>query len=415
MTASPFQRSLLAAAACALASSAQAQATVQIYGVIDAGVTSVSGLRNGTVKQLVSGIMDGSRVGLRANEDLGGGWRALVTLEHRLEADTGLSVNRPASGSQLPDRVARAALLGLPAALQPVVDNVGGSLGATLGVNLTNNFWDRQAFVGLVTPVGAVLAGRQYTPAYEVSASFDALGTQSALAFGQVAAIPASIDIRVSNALQYRALVGGLTVSLMQNFAEGSASAGRLLGGMAIYRGAGWSVGGGHNTRKSELGATSLTSTVLGASAAAFGGEGFVQIVQVKDDNPSGLAGLQAQLTPVVGAATAGLVQDAFVNGFRQDARAWHLGFKRGFGAHTVYVAYNRLDDRRAAKADTASYGLTYSYALSRRTDVNTSATRFDNRGLGQAAAGGGGYLGGVTATAGRDSTSLALGLRHRF
>ena len=44
--------------------------------------------------------------------------------------------------------------------------------------------WDRQIYVGLVTPFGAVLAGRQYTPAYELSAAFDVMGTQSSL-FGQ--------------------------------------------------------------------------------------------------------------------------------------------------------------------------------------------------------------------------------------
>jgi hypothetical protein len=40
---------------------------------------------------------------------------------------------------------------------------------------------------------------------------------------------------------------------------------------------------------------------------------------------------------------------------------------------------------------------------------------RFDNRKNGQAAPGGNGYLGGVTRAAGVDSTSLALGIRHRF
>ena len=65
--------------------------------------------------------------------------------------------------------------------------------------------------------------------------------------------------------------------------------------------------------------------------------------------------------------------------------------------------------------ADVASYGMAYSYALSPRTDLNAVITRFENTGLGQAAPGGAGYLGGVTASAGTDSTSLALGIRHRF
>ena len=34
-------------------------------------------------------------------------------------------------------------------------------------MNLNNNGFDRQAWAGLVTPVGGFLAGRQYTPAFE--------------------------------------------------------------------------------------------------------------------------------------------------------------------------------------------------------------------------------------------------------
>ena len=47
--------------------------------------------------------------------------------------------------------------------------------------------------------------------------------------------------------------------------------------------------------------------------------------------------------------------------------------------------------------------------------DINLAVARFTNAALAQAAPGGGGYLGGVTASAGTDATSLALGLRHRF
>ena len=80
-----------------------------------------------------------------------------------------------------------------------------------------------------------------------------------------------------------------------------------------------------------------------------------------------------------------------------------------------MYVAYSAYNDKRPNNADTASYGVTYSYAFSKRTDLNTALTHFNNKGLAQAAPGNAGSLGGVTASAGRDSSSLALGLRHRF
>jgi predicted porin len=406
---------VIALATVLAGSGAAAQTHVQIYGVIDAGVTQVSGLRQGTTTQLASGIMDGSRFGLRVNEDLGGGWRALVTLEHRLELDTGIGINRPISSGQLPDRISQAALLGLPAPLQPVVDAVATQIGTGVGVNLNNAFWDRQAFLGLVTPYGAILAGRQYTPAFEINARFDALGTQSGLSAGQVGSLPAAVDIRASNALAWRAEVGGLTLSVMHAAAEGSTTTGRLQGALAMYRSGALAVGVGYNTRHNEQGRKSLTNLVLGASMKTGATEFFAMTASIEDENPSGLSGLATQLTPQVGAPTAALVQGAFVNALKQDARLMHLGAKHTQGVHTLYLAWTQLDDKRAANADTQSYGVAYTYALSPRTDLNTVLVRFDNRGLGQAAPGGNGYLGGVTARAGTDATGLALGLRHRF
>lgn len=399
-------------AACA---PAWGQTSVQLYGLIDAGVNRVSGLRGGTVTQLASGIMEGTRLGVRVQEDLGGGWRALATLESRIEADTGGVSNRPPSGTQLPDRLSQATLLGLPSALQPAVSGVAAQIGGSIGTNVAGNFWDRQIYVGVVTPVGAVLAGRQYTPAYEVSAAFDTLATQSSLAAGQVAAVPGSVDIRVSNALAYRIQTGGFTASVMAAAGEGSTTTGRLLGAMAIQRGDTYAVGVGYNTRENERGEKSLTSLVLGASLNLGPGTLYGLAAAVEDENPSGLSGIAGSLAPVVGLPTATVVQNAFRNGFRQDSRLLHGGYRLTRGEHTVYVAYSSSDDRTAFDADVASYGVAYTYALSKRTDINAVLTRFDNQGLAQAAPGGGGFVGGFTASAGTDSTNIALGIRHRF
>jgi predicted porin len=407
----PFLFSLLAAAS----TMAMAQSAVTLYGIADVGVTAVSGLRDGTAKQLVSGIMEGSRFGVRGDEDLGGGYRVLFTLEHRLELDFGGISNRPVTGSQLPDRVSQAAQLGLPLAFQPVVDGVAGSLGSTLGVNLNGAFWDRQAFIAFVTPVGGILAGRQYTPAYEVIATFDTLGTQSPLAAGQVGSIPATVDIRANNSLAYRIRLGGLSAALMVTAAEGSTTTGRLIGLNAIYKGKGYSVGLGHNTRENELGQTSLTSTIVGGTLDIGPGTVSAMVGQVTDDNPTGVSSIGALVAPQVGAANGALVQSAFTEALKQDAQLVHVGYKMTTGVNTFYVAYTQLNDKRASDADTRSYGVAYTYSLSKRTDLNASVTRFDNSGLGQAAPGAAGYLGGVTASAGTDSTSVALGIRHRF
>jgi hypothetical protein len=285
---------------------------------------------------------------------------------------------------------------------------------------LAGNYWDRQAYVGLVTPVGAVLAGRQYTPAYEVASTFDTLQTQSALAAGQVAAFPPSIDIRVSNAVAYRIQAGGFSGGLMYTV-EADPSATTLKGVSAMYKSEAFAVGLGYNTHKNELGQKALTSTVLGASVKIGPGQLSGLVGKVKDDHPFGLsvisAGLQA--APPAGAglpkAFADLVQGAFINSAKQDARLAHIGYRFTVGASTVYVAYSLYNDRLPSNADTASYGAVYSYGLSKRTDLNFAVTRFNNKGQGQAAPGAGGYLGGVTEKAGTDSSSVALGLRHRF
>jgi hypothetical protein len=64
------------------------------------------------VTTIASGIMEGSRFGLRGSEDIGGGYKAIFTLENRFELDTGSVTNRPNSGTQMPDRVATSVAAG---------------------------------------------------------------------------------------------------------------------------------------------------------------------------------------------------------------------------------------------------------------------------------------------------------------
>ncbi|OGA97392.1 MAG: porin [Burkholderiales bacterium RIFCSPHIGHO2_12_FULL_61_11] len=413
---------------------AMAQSIVTLYGIADGGINYVTGLKNGSSTAIASGIMDGSRWGLRGVEDLGGGYKAIFTLENRFELDTGAMSNTPASGMQLPDRMSSAAglgLTGLAAVVAPsVIPGVNSVIASNLGVNVGasgNRLFDRQSYAGLITSFGALTLGRQYTPGFTVGASFDALQTQSSLAVGQVASFPPAFDIRLSNTLQYGIKAGGITATLMYGAGEvaGNNSAGRFWGGMVIYKGDRFSVGFGRNQRKNELGQDSLEDNVLGASVEVGPGSLYGLYATVKDDHPTGLSSIgvlvgnnPALVTPfgAAGAATIGAAyQMAYNNAFKQDARLMHIGYRLSSGVHTVVVAFNRLDDQRASDADTDSYGLAYIYALSKRTNLNAVLTRFNNKGNGQAAPGGAAFLGGVTSSAGTDSTSLAFGIRHAF
>ncbi|MEO8121957.1 MAG: porin [Rhodoferax sp.] len=111
----------------------------------------------------------------------------------------------------------------------------------------------------------------------------------------------------------------------------------------------------------------------------------------------------------------AALVQNAFINAFKQDGTLFHIGYRYVTGPSTIALAYNHYNDNRPSDSDVTSYGVAYTYALSKRTDLNAVLVHYDNQNLAQVAPGGNGYIGGVTASAGTDSTGLALGIRHRF
>jgi len=399
---------------------AQAQSSVTLYGIADAGIQYTTG-QDAAKTRLVSGIMEGSRFGFRGNEDLGGGWRTIFTLENRLELDTGAVSNRPPSGIQLPDRFYTAAGLGLPAplavleangTLRAIADNVATQ---TVGVNLPGRLFDRQAFVGLVTPFGAFLGGRQYTPAFEIVATFETMKNESSLAFGQVNGFPPPVDIRIENAASYRFLLGPWSGSLMYGLGEGSVATGRLIGTHVAYKSPAFSAGVAYQTRENERGEKSLTTFVVAGEAPIGPGKLSALYGKIDDDHPAGLSSLQTSLTPQVGPLIAQLIADGYRSALTQDADMYHVGYRIVSGPHTVSVAYNRYDDKQRRNLDVQSYGTVYSYALSKRTDLSAVLTRFDNNRNAQSAPGQQGFLGGVTSEAGQDALNVALGIRHRF
>ena len=401
-----------------MSASAFAQSTVTLYGLLDGGYNRVTGLKNGTANTIASGIGSGSRFGFRGTEDIGGGYKAIFTLENRLELDTGSVTNRPLSFPNLPDRFTDATLLGLPTAFQPGLSAIGPAFGANIGVNLAGNLFDRQAYAGLVTPFGAFTLGRQYTPAFIVATTFDTMQADTALAAGQVVGFPGGVDIRLSNTVQYAIQKSGFTASLMYGAGEvaGNTAKGRFYGAMGIYKGAGFSAGLGYNRANNALAEKALTSFLIGGTVDVGPGTIYAQYGKIKDENPQNYLSLVAATTNFSAfGAGAPLVQNAYKQAFRQDGNLMHIGYKFVTGASTIAVTYTRYDDRRPVNADVASYGVAYNYALSKRTQLQAVLSRFDNKGAGQAAPGGGGFLGGFTSAPGQDSTGLAFGIRHTF
>ena len=158
-----MKKSLFAiAATTAIAGAAQAQSSVTVYGVVDAGfvgsnataysATGNAGASPGNVKTTTSAFSNGaettSRLGFKGTEDLGGGTSAFFTVEAGLTpANTNLS-----GGT--------------------AVDSVQGT--STDSGSALNN---RQSFVGLKkNGIGQFSFGRQYTPIFEEGAKTDPTG-----------------------------------------------------------------------------------------------------------------------------------------------------------------------------------------------------------------------------------------------
>ncbi len=207
---------LLGAFCAASVSAASAQSTVTLYGIIDEGVDYNSNIAGGRTFQLYSGVISGSRWGIRGSEDLGDGYRAVFTLEDGFDASNGTI----------------------------------GQGGLIFG---------RQAFVGIGTPYGTFTFGRQYDVDADDVGPFEA-GAHWA---GNIGAHPADLDnfnlaYRDNNSIKFKSTAyHGLSFGLAYG-----------LGGVAgdVTRNQTWSLGttytyanlsigaGYHNVRNPNVG-----------------------------------------------------------------------------------------------------------------------------------------------------------------
>ena len=137
-----MKKSLIALAVLGLSGAAMAQSSVTLYGVADAGIGKIEAgsglaapLNDASDKtEFISGstMNNGtSRLGVRGVEDLGGGLKAGFQFETGLDLDN------------------------------------GGSSGA---------FWSRQANIWLGGNWGTVKLGRQFTPSYLTTSTFELTG-----------------------------------------------------------------------------------------------------------------------------------------------------------------------------------------------------------------------------------------------
>jgi predicted porin len=144
-----MQQRLSLAALCAAAAvnvpvAAWAQTNVTVYGIVDATVRHQRNANSAgdSLTSVGDGAYTGSRWGLRGSEDLGGGLKAVFTLENGFDPSTGT--------------------------LQQATAGAGNGSAAAPGGRL----FGREASVGLDSPLGLVTLGRQYTLAHPLSGRF---------------------------------------------------------------------------------------------------------------------------------------------------------------------------------------------------------------------------------------------------
>lgn len=402
-----MKKQLLASLLAALGvAPALAQSNVTMYGLADAGV-QVSNFGNGRKLNLSSGLAEGSRLGFRGTEDLGGGYRALFTLEARVELDNGAQQNGLLSSN---------ANLNLTEGLSAAGSAfVKGHLPANV-INSAGALFDRQAFVGLGTPYGMVLLGRQYTPGLEIFALSDVFELGTAGSWLHLAPAPSGVfslgmALRANQALQYRLqLPNGVGVTAMYGFNNtGSLNlARRFAGASARYKGNGMELGVGYNREQDQVGNRALTTFTAGGYYTVGDAKLFAGFHRMKNDHSAFARALAPGLT-VPGDAPV-----LFAN-LRLDSDLYSVGVQYALGAGRIMAGISHANDKLATNADATLFGLGYDHFLSKRTDIYAVVAHVANRGTAQFALGGAGYFGGLTAQRGQDGNALQLGMRHRF
>ena len=207
-----------------------AQGSVDLYGIADLGLRVTGGLNGsnapalpGRTTAVSSGVDNTSRWGIKGQESLGGGWKALLRLEGGINADTGAS----AKSDRLFDRQAWAGL-----------DSPYGTLALGRQANLLSD-----ALIA-VDPIGKRFAA--FNPNINVAGlSNTAFGTH---AFGRQYGPSGYADnfYRLDNTVKYSTSVGPWQARAAYSFGEvpGDAAASSSHGVALAYQRPDWVVSG---------------------------------------------------------------------------------------------------------------------------------------------------------------------------
>jgi predicted porin len=391
-----MKKSLLALAALgAFAGVAHAQSSVTLYGIIDEGFNINTNSGGKHLYNLSSGVMQGSRFGLRGTEDLGGGLKAIFVLEN------GFDVNNGKLGQ-------------------------GGLM------------FGRQAYVGLSSQFGTVTLGRQYDSVVDYVGPLEA-GDQWG---GYIAAHPGDIDnfnnaYRTNNTVKYTSVdYGGLKFG-------GTYSFGGIAGNFTSNQI--WSLGAGYNNGPLVLGVGYLNARTPAASGGLFnnGGTTTTAAAFAATASPVYAGYTSANTYQVIGAggaytfgaATVGLTYSnirfanlgaSFASPFKGQSVTFNnaeINFKYQLTpALLVGAAYDYTRGADIAGASRAQYhqgAIGVDYFLSKRTDVYVMGVYQHALGDTLTAAGGvapaTASINGLSGSQNQNQLAARVGIRHKF
>jgi predicted porin len=389
-----MKKSLLALAALgAFAGVAHAQSSVTLYGIVDVGINMNTNAGGSHKYDMSSGVLQGSRFGLRGTEDLGGGLKALFVLENGFDVTNGKL----------------------------------GQGGLMFG---------RQAYVGLSSQFGTVTLGRQYDSVVDYVGPLEA-GDQWG---GYIAAHPGDLDnfnnsYRTNNTVKFTSAdYGGLKFGGTYSL---GGQAGNFTGNQI------WSLGAGYNNGPLVLGVGYLNARTPAASGGLFNNSGTIAAPAAAVTNPIYGGFSSANTYQVVGAggaytfgaATIGLTYSnirfanlgaSFASPFRGQSATFNNGeinFKYQLtpallvGAAYDYTRGAEINGASRAQYHQGSAGV--DYFLSKRTDVyligvyqHALGNTLNQAGATVAATAG---INGLTGSTTNNQFAARIGIRHKF
>jgi predicted porin len=368
------------------AGAAQAQSSVTLYGLIDAGITYVNhaGTAGRSLVQYGDGVASGSRWGLRGSEDLGGGLKAIFTLENGFNSGTGAL----------------------------------GQGGALFG---------RQAFVGLSKDgIGSLTLGRQYTFSTDYLGSTYTNGSQTVAGnYGfHINDVDQLTSSRINNSIKFSsANFAGLTFGGMYAFsnqagafagAPGATGSSAAFSFGVNYATGPFSVGAAYTDIRYPGSAVPTFSTTLANAAATTGTS------VVKDLATAGV-GARYAIGPATLYALWTHTNIEQLTGHMTTFNAYEGGAKYAFTpALTGGLGYTYMQAKDLTNGHWNQVDASVDYALSKRTDVYLLGVFQDASGKTGTGAALQAQIGSSASNylpAAGASTQLAVrvGIRHKF